>query len=141
MLERAWVLHWYTQDGFRQLASDAGLLVDEVVGLDGSAAAPDAASFTFVVSRDPAFDHTASVRDRLPPAGRALAAGMLGLDEAIYGEKPKVEIVAEADADGLDLGDVDLDLEDPVGVPHHDRTPDGADREGVSSASASAAPS
>ena len=55
------------------------------------------------------------MRDRLPPAGRALAAGMLGLDEAIYGERPKVEIVAEADADGLDLGDVDLDLEDPSG--------------------------
>ena len=53
------------------------------------------------------------MRDRLPPAGRALAAGMLGLDQAIYGEKPKVEIVAEADADGLDLGDVDLDMDDP----------------------------
>jgi hypothetical protein len=39
---------------------------------------------------------------------------MLGLDQAIYGERPKVEIVAEADADGLDLGDVDLDLEDPA---------------------------
>ena len=81
--------------------------------LDGSAAAAGRHVFTFVVSRDPAFDRTASVRDRLPPAGRALAAGMLGLDEAIYGERPKVEIVAEADADGLDLGDVDLDLEDP----------------------------
>ena len=46
--------------------------------------------------------------------GRALAAGMLGLDEAIHGERPKVEIVAEADADGLDLGDVDLDLDDPA---------------------------
>ena len=57
--------------------------------------------------------HRASIRDRLPPAGRALAAGMLGLDQAIYGERPKVEIVAEADADGLDLGDVDLDLDDP----------------------------
>jgi SAM-dependent methyltransferase len=113
VLERAWVLHWHTQDGFRQLASDAGLLVDEVLGLDGSIAGPDDSFFTFVVSRDPAFDRTASVRDRLPPAGRALAAGMLGLDEAIYGERPKVEIVAEADADGLDLGDVDLVMDDP----------------------------
>ena len=112
-LEREWVLHWHTQDGFRQLVSDAGLLVDDLLGLDGRPAPPDATAFAFVVSRDPAFDRTASVRDRLPPAGRALAAGMLGLDEAIYGERPKVEIVAEADADGLDLGDVDLDLEDP----------------------------
>ncbi len=32
--------------------------------------------------------------------GQALAAGMLGLDQAIYGERPKVEIVAEADLKG-----------------------------------------
>jgi Methyltransferase domain len=114
VLERDWLLHWYTQDGFRQLISDAGLLVDELLAEDGTPAPPDATSYAFVVSRDPAFDRTASVRDRLPPAGRALAAGMLGLDEAIYGEKPKVEIVAEADADGLDLGDVDLDMDDPA---------------------------
>ena len=65
------------------------------------------------------------MRDRLPPAGRALAAGMLGLDEAIYGEKPKVEIVAEADADGLDLGDVDLDMDDPSAsrMTHRPRRP------------------
>jgi hypothetical protein len=113
VLEREWALHWYTHEGFRQLASDAGLLVDELLGEDGTRATPDATEYAFVVSRDPAFDRTASVQDRLPPAGRALAAGMLGLDAAIYGEKPKVEIVAEADADGLDLGDVDLDLEDP----------------------------
>jgi SAM-dependent methyltransferase len=114
VLERDWVLHWYTQDGFRQLVGDAGLLVDELLGLDGTPASPGDTQYTFVLSRDPAFDHTASVRDRLPPAGRALAAGMLGLDQAIYGEKPKVEIVAEADADGLDLGDVDLDMDDPA---------------------------
>ena len=113
VLERDWTLHWYTQVGFRQLVSDAGLLVDELLQEDGTPAGPEATSYAFVLSRDPAFDRTASVRDRLPPAGRALAAGMLGLDQAIYGEKPKVEIVAEADADGLDLGDVDLDLEDP----------------------------
>ena len=114
VLERDWILHWYTQDGFHQLAGDAGLLVDEVVDEHGAPATVDATTYAFVVSRDPAFDRTASVRDRLPPAGRALAAGMLGLDEAIYGEKPKVEIVAEADADGLDLGDVDLHVEDPA---------------------------
>ena len=45
--------------------------------------------------------------------GVALGAAMLGLEQAIYGERPKVEIVAEADADGLDLGDIDLDLTDP----------------------------
>ncbi len=114
VLERRWVLHWHTQDGFRQLVSDAGLLVDEVLGLDGMPAAPDATLFVFVVSPDPAFDRRASVRDRLPAAGQALAAGMLGLDQAIYGERPKVEIVADADADGLDLDDVDLDLDDPA---------------------------
>jgi trans-aconitate methyltransferase len=114
VLERDWILHWYTQDGFRQLVSDAGLLADEVLDERGGPAGEGATSVAFVVSRDPAFDRTASVQDRLPPAGRALAAGMLGLDQAIYGEKPKVEIVAEVDADGLDLGDVDLDEDDPA---------------------------
>lgn len=46
--------------------------------------------------------------------GSVLGAAMFGLEQAIYGERPKVEIVAEADADGLDLGYVDLDLEDPA---------------------------
>jgi hypothetical protein len=45
--------------------------------------------------------------------GSVLGAAMFGLEQAIYGERPKVEIVAEADADGLDLGDIDLDLDDP----------------------------
>jgi hypothetical protein len=112
--ERPWVLHWHTQEGFHQLLGDAGLLVGGIVAPDGRPADPDAAQFTFWVAPDPAFDGRTSTRDRLPPAGRALAAGMLGLDQAIYGERPKVEIVAEADADGLDLGDVDLDLEDPA---------------------------
>jgi SAM-dependent methyltransferase len=112
--ERPWVLHWHTQDGFRQLLGDAGMLVGDVLLPDGRPAPPDAQQFTFWTGPDPAFDARASIRDRLPPAGRALAAGMLGLDQAIYGERPKVEIVAEADADGLDLGDVDLDLEDPA---------------------------
>ena len=113
--ERAWILHWHTQEGFRQLLGDAGLLVGERPGRRTAAPRrPDASQFTFWVTPDPAFDSRASIRDRLPPAGRALAAGMLGLDQAIYGERPKVEIVAEADADGLDLGDVDLDLDDPA---------------------------
>jgi hypothetical protein len=48
------------------------------------------------------------------PSGVVLGAAMLGLEQAIYGERPKVEVVAEADADGLDLGDLDLDGEDPA---------------------------
>jgi SAM-dependent methyltransferase len=104
--ERDWILHWHTQEGFRQLVGDAGLLVGDVV-----TSSPH--EFTFWLTRDPAFDSRRSTMDRLPPVGRALAAGMLGLDEAIHGERPKVEIVAEADADGLDVGDIDLDSEDP----------------------------
>jgi SAM-dependent methyltransferase len=114
VLERQWVLHWYTQEGFRQLAGDAGMLVDAVLAEDGTPAAPDSTACAFVLTPDPAFDRRASVQDRLPTGGRMLAAGMLGLDEAIYGERPKVEIVAESDADGLDLGDVDLDRDDPA---------------------------
>jgi hypothetical protein len=46
--------------------------------------------------------------------GVALGAAMLGLQEAIYGERPKVEIVAVADANGADDGNVELDLDDPA---------------------------
>lgn len=113
-IERPWLLHWYTQDGFRQLVGDAGLLTDDVLDEGGRRAPSDAETVAFWVSRDPAFDRLPSVRDRLSPTGQALAAGMLGLDQAIYGERPKVEIVAEADADGLDLGQVDLDVDDPA---------------------------
>ena len=45
--------------------------------------------------------------------GIALGAAMLGLDQAIFGEKPKVEVVAEAEAAGDDDGDIDLDEADP----------------------------
>ena len=112
--ERPWVVHWHTQDGFRQLLGDAGMLVGGVLSPDGHPAPTNADQFTFWTAPDPAFDARPSVQDRLPTAGRALAAGMLGLDQAIYGERPKVEIIAEADADGLDLGDIDLDLDDPA---------------------------
>ncbi|MEQ1788502.1 MAG: class I SAM-dependent methyltransferase, partial [Acidimicrobiales bacterium] len=71
--DRPWVLHWHTQEGFRQLVGDAGLLVDDLQ-------AHDDWQFTFCVSPDPAFEARTSIRDRLPAAGRALAAGMLGLD-------------------------------------------------------------
>lgn len=53
-------------------------------------------------------------RVRASAGGSVLGAAMFGLEQAIYGERPKVEIVAEADADGLDQGDVDLDLDDPA---------------------------
>ena len=53
-------------------------------------------------------------RVRSSTGGTVLGAAMFGLEQAIYGERPKVEIVAEADADGLDLGDLDLDLDDPA---------------------------
>jgi SAM-dependent methyltransferase len=114
VLERPWVLHWFTQDGFRQLVGDAGLITADVLDPAGRPASPDADECAFWVVPDPAFDRRTSTRDRLPPGAQALAAGMLGLDQAIYGERPKTEIVAEADADGLDLGDIDLDLEDPA---------------------------
>jgi hypothetical protein len=46
--------------------------------------------------------------------GIALGAAMLGLDQAIFGEKPKVEVVAEAAASGEGDDDIDLDDEDPA---------------------------
>lgn len=46
--------------------------------------------------------------------GTMLGAAMLGLQQAIYGERPKAEIVAEADANGSDEGDVELDEDDPA---------------------------
>jgi hypothetical protein len=53
-------------------------------------------------------------RMRSSAGGSVLGAAMFGLDQAIYGERPKVEVVAVADADGLDLGDLDLDVDDPA---------------------------
>ncbi len=46
--------------------------------------------------------------------GTVLGAAMLGLEQAIYGERPKAEIVAEADANGSDEADIDLDESDPA---------------------------
>ncbi len=42
-----------------------------------------------------------------------LAAGMLGLERAMFGKAPKPEIVIEAEADGQDDGLVVLDFDDP----------------------------
>jgi SAM-dependent methyltransferase len=103
--ERPWVLHWHTREGFRTLAVEAGLRLRSERSL-----ATDA--WSVILERDPDWDRPRTSRPTTP--GRAvLAAGMLGLDQAIYGERPKVEVVAEAEADGLDLGDVELDLDDP----------------------------
>ena len=41
MVERPWVLHWHTQDGFRSLAEAAGLVVQAVLGFDGTPAASE----------------------------------------------------------------------------------------------------
>jgi hypothetical protein len=48
------------------------------------------------------------------PSGVALGAAMLGMHAAIFGDRPKTEIVAEVPGDGLDDGALRLDLEDPA---------------------------
>jgi hypothetical protein len=58
------------------------------------------------------------------PSGSVLGAAMLGLEQAIYGERPKAEIVAEADANGSDEADIDLDESDPA-ASHITVTPEG----------------
>ena len=42
-----------------------------------------------------------------------MAAAMFGLEQAIFGEVKRTEIVVEADADGLDRPEGVLDLDDP----------------------------
>ena len=51
VLERPWVLHWHTQDGFRTLAEAAGLVVQAVLDPDSRPAAPDADAVAFVLRR------------------------------------------------------------------------------------------
>jgi hypothetical protein len=66
------------------------------------------------VPQDPESGHAHPLtRATSSPSGVVLGAAMLGLDQAIYGERPKVEIVAEADANGADEGDLELDLDNP----------------------------
>ncbi len=48
--ERPWLLHWYTQDGFRDLAEAAGLVVKAVRRPTGGAAEPDDIDFVFVLT-------------------------------------------------------------------------------------------
>ncbi|MFJ4106224.1 class I SAM-dependent methyltransferase [Oerskovia enterophila] len=47
--ERVWTIHWYSRDGFRELARAAGLEVVEVQDDDGHPAAHDASDVTFVL--------------------------------------------------------------------------------------------
>ena len=44
-----WTIHWYTRDGFRDLARAAGLEVVEVQDDEGRPAAHDASDVTFVL--------------------------------------------------------------------------------------------
>jgi hypothetical protein len=48
--DRRWVIHWHTQEGFRQLAERAGLRVRSVRAPDGSPATDDADTFVFVLA-------------------------------------------------------------------------------------------
>ncbi|KZM35097.1 class I SAM-dependent methyltransferase [Oerskovia enterophila] len=47
--ERVWTIHWYSRDGFRDLARAAGLEVVDVQDDDGHPAAHDASDVTFVL--------------------------------------------------------------------------------------------
>lgn len=69
-------------------------------------------------------------RQRHGIAGAALAAGMLGLDQALYGRKPKEEIPIVVDASGeptdVDRDGISLAIEDAgvhVAAPPLPRTP------------------
>lgn len=47
VLERPWLVHWHTQEGFRALAADAGLETVAVLGADGQPADPAATDVAF----------------------------------------------------------------------------------------------
>ncbi len=51
MLERPWVLHWYTRDGFASLVEDAGLQVIRSAALDGTPAGPDTTDWVVSAGR------------------------------------------------------------------------------------------
>jgi SAM-dependent methyltransferase len=48
--ERTWLLHWYTQNGFRDLAADAGLTVSVTLTSEGTPASPDDQNFVFYLT-------------------------------------------------------------------------------------------
>jgi SAM-dependent methyltransferase len=50
VLERAWQLHWHTQEGFADIATAAGLDVSAIRAPTGGPAAPDATSFVFILA-------------------------------------------------------------------------------------------
>jgi SAM-dependent methyltransferase len=49
-LERAWVLHWHTQNRFGAMASQAGLKVAAVLDANGQKATAEAEAFVFVLT-------------------------------------------------------------------------------------------
>lgn len=56
---------------------------------------------------------------RTSAGGSVLGAAMLGLEQALYGEKPKEEVVAEAESDDPD-GDLSVfDPDDPASATLH----------------------
>jgi SAM-dependent methyltransferase len=48
-VEREWLLHWHTQDGFARLVAESGLETRAVLRADGKASQPDDQEFTFLV--------------------------------------------------------------------------------------------
>lgn len=50
--ERSWCLHWYSQDGFRNLVAQAGLRVAAVLAPDATPARSDADTFVFWLTND-----------------------------------------------------------------------------------------
>jgi SAM-dependent methyltransferase len=53
VVERPWVLHWHTLDGFRRLATTAGLTTRSVRRPDGAIATPTDDAFVFHLVRAP----------------------------------------------------------------------------------------
>jgi len=50
VLDRIWVLHWHSQESFRQLATEAGLRVVAVLDPEGQRADPTATEFVFLLA-------------------------------------------------------------------------------------------
>ena len=50
MVERPWLLHWHTQEAFRQLAEESGLVVRAVLDREGRPASVTAEHFVFLLT-------------------------------------------------------------------------------------------